>query len=593
MALTVSIAPHAEPVPFSIFGASETQSIWIAHGANLEETMNRTIKSQVLIVGAGPVGLTLAVDLAWRGIDVTLAELRRAGEPPRIRSNHVSARSMEIFRRLGVAGNVRKVGLPDDYPNDVSFRTKVTGIELVRIPIPSRAKRYAATDGPDTWWPTAEPPHRINQSYLEPLLFAHAASQPHMRILHHCKVEDLVQSEGGVVATIHDLDSGDRVSVACAYLVGCDGGKSTVRKKIGANLVGAPVIQRVQSTYIRAPQLLSLISGAPAWHYLTRNPRRCGSVFAIDGRETRIVHNPLEEDEPGYDSIDRDWAIRTILGVGPDFHYEVISNEDWVGRRLVADRFRDRRIFICGDAAHVWIPYAGYGMNAGIADAVNLSWLIAATVKGWALPAILDAYEAERRPITEQVSRFAVDLAVKNIAQLRRTPPEIEMPGPIGDAVRARIGKEFYDLNVQQYCCGGLNFGYFYDGSPIIAYDGEPHPTYTMSDFTPSTVPGCRAPHLWLSDGRSLYDALGPEYTLPRFDPAVRVGGLVEAAARRHLPPAVLDVDSPDVHALYARKLTLVRPDQHVAWRGDEEPAIPLDVIDLLRGVSTHAEAFG
>jgi 2-polyprenyl-6-methoxyphenol hydroxylase-like FAD-dependent oxidoreductase len=149
-----------------------------------------------------------------------------------------------------------------------------------------------------------------------------------MRILHHCKVEDLVQSEGGVVATIHDLDSGDRVSVACAYLVGCDGGKSTVRKKIGANLVGAPVIQRVQSTYIRAPQLLSLISGAPAWHYLTRNPRRCGSVFAIDGRETWIVHNPLEEDEPGYDSIDRDWAIRTILGVGPDFHYEVISNED-------------------------------------------------------------------------------------------------------------------------------------------------------------------------------------------------------------------------------------------------------------------------
>jgi 2-polyprenyl-6-methoxyphenol hydroxylase-like FAD-dependent oxidoreductase len=433
--------------------------------------MNRTIKSQVLIVGAGPVGLTLAVDLAWRGIDVTIAELRRAGEPPRIRSNHVSARSMEIFRRLGVAGNVRKVGLPDDYPNDVSFRTKVTGIELVRIPIPSRAKRYAATDGPDTWWPTAEPPHRINQIYLEPLLFAHAASQPHMRILHHCKVEDLVQSEGGVVATIHDLDSGDRVSVACAYLVGCDGGKSTVRKKIGANLVGAPVIQRVQSTYIRAPQLLSLISGAPAWHYLTRNPRRCGSVFAIDGRETWIVHNPLEEDEPGYDSIDRDWAIRTILGV---------------------------------------------------------------------------------RPITEQVSRFAVDLAVKNIAQLRRTPPEIEMPGPIGDAVRAR---EFYDLNVQQYCCGGLNFGYFYDGSPIIAYDGEPHPTYTMSDFTPSTVPGCRAPHLWLSDGRSLYDALGPEYTLPRFDPAVRVGGLVEAAARRHLPLAVLDVDSPDVHALYARKL--------------------------------------
>jgi 2-polyprenyl-6-methoxyphenol hydroxylase-like FAD-dependent oxidoreductase len=546
--------------------------------------MNRTIQTQVLIVGAGPVGLTLAMDLAWRGINVIVAELRHAGEPPRIRSNHVSARSMEIFRRLGIAEYLRKVGLPDDYPNDVSFCTSVAGIEFARIPIPSRATRFTATGGPDTDWPTAEPPHRINQIYLEPLLLAHAASHPRVRILHRSKVEDFTQNESDVVATIHDLDSGDRVSVACDYLIGCDGGKSAVRKKIGAKLVGRPVIQRVQSTYIRAPELLSLIPGKPAWLYQVRNPRRCGTMFAIDGRETWIVHNFLNDDEPGYDSIDRDWAIRTILGVRQDFHYEVISKEDWVGRRLVADRFRDRRVFICGDAAHLWIPYAGYGMNAGIADAVDLSWQIAATLNGWASPAILDAYETERRPITEQVSRFAMDLALKNTEQRREMPDGIEMPGPVGDAVRARVGKEAYDLNVQQFCCAGLNFGYFYDGSPVIAYDGDSHQAFTMRDFTPSTVPGCRAPHLWLRDGRSLYDALGPDYTLLRCDPAVSVVDLVEGAARRGMPFAVLDVDAPDARALYACKLTLIRPDQHVAWRGDEEPAAPLDLIDLVCG---------
>ena len=546
--------------------------------------MNR-IETNVLVVGAGPVGLTLAIDLAGRGIDVVLCERRFAGEPPRIRSNHVSARSMEIFRRLGIAGSVRNAGLPADFPNDVSFRTTLTGIELARIPIPSRNERRTATGGPDTWWPTPEPPHRINQIYLEPLLSAHAASQSRIRILHHCQLEDFSQGEAGAVAAIRDLDSGNAFSVACGYLVGCDGGRSTVRKKIGAQLAGTPVVQRVQSTYIRAPQLLRLMPMAPAWLCQILNPRRCGTVFAIDGRENWLVHNFLDEHEQDGACVDRDWAVRTILGVGPDFDYEVISHEDWVGRRLLADRFRDRRVFICGDAAHLWIANAGYGMNAGLADAADLSWQIAAALNGWASPSILDAYEAERRPITEQVSHFAMELALQTIDQRRATPAEIEMPGAVGDAVRARIGQAAYDYHVQQYCCGGLNFGYFYDGSPIIAYDGDTQPAYTMYDFTPSSVPGCRAPHFWLRDGRSLYDALGPGYTLLRFDPAVRVPGLVAAAARRGVPLAVVDVEAPDAQ-LYARKLALVRPDQHVAWRGDCEPAEPIALIDLVRGAS-------
>jgi FAD binding domain len=282
--------------------------------------------------------------------------------------------------------------------------------------------------------------------------------------------------------------------------------------------------------------------------------------------------------------VDRDWAIRTILGVGADFHYDVVSKEDWIGRRLVADRFHDRRVFICGDAAHLWISTGGYGMNAGIADAANLAWLLAATLKGWAPPAILNAYQAERQPLTEQASRLIMDVALKVMQQRREITTELEAPGPAGDALRTRIGREAYALDIQQQCCGGLNFGYYYDASPIIAYDGEAPPAYTMGSFISSTVPGCRAPHLWLGQRRSLYDALGPDYTLIRTDASVDVGVLSGAAALRGVPLAVLDIATPEARDTYMHKLTLVRPDQHVAWRGDAEPDAPLELIDRVRG---------
>jgi hypothetical protein len=210
--------------------------------------------------------------------------------------------------------------------------------------------------------------------------------------------------------------------------------------------------------------------------------------------------------------------------------------------------------------------------------------MIAAVLQGWASSSVLDAYEAERRPVADQISRLIMDVAEKVATQRREIPGEIESAGPIGDSVRATIGKEAYELDVQQQCCGGLNFGYFYGASPIIAYDEEQQPAYTMQDFTPSTVPGCRAPHLWLEGHRSLYDALGSGYALIRLAPHVRVSGLVAAAERRNLPLTVLDVNASDARSSYARDLVLVRPDQHVGWRGNQEPAAPLELIDLLRG---------
>ena len=539
----------------------------------------------MLIVGGGPVGLTLAMDLAWRGIDVVVAERRPPNDPPNVKCGQIGARSMEIFRRLGVADKLRSIGLPADYPNDIVSATSVTGIELSRVLIPARGARGTpAAAGPDTTWPTPEHTHRCNQKFFEPVLFAHAAEQPRIRILHHTEITDLAQGEQGVTASAFDLDGGTRSTIECDYLVGCDGASSFVRKSIGSGFVGTPVLQHAQSFHVRAPQLRNLLPGKPAWLYYSLNPRRCGVTMAVDGRETWNIQNFSYPGETGLDHLDRDWVIRSILGVGPDFEYELLSGEDWIARRLVASKFRDRRVFICGDAAHVWMPLGGFGMSAGIADAANLAWKLAGVLHGWATPEILDAYEAERQPITDQASRIISEIGQQVMMQRNALSPEVERLDPIGEAVRAAAGQLAYALAVEQQCCGGLNFGYFYDRSPIVAYDGEQAPTFTMGTFTSTTVPGCRVPHVWLEGRRSLYDAMGPDYTLLRFDPTALFAGIVTAAAQRGLPLAVLDVRSREASEFYRHKLVLVRPDQHVAWRGDAEPANPLDLVDLIRG---------
>lgn len=512
------------------------------------------------------------MDLASRGISVLIAETRARGEPPAVKCNHVSARSMEIFRRLGVAKDLRDAGLPADYPNDVAYRTRFTGEEISRIPIPARAHRYTDHSGPDGGWPTPEPPHRINQLFLEPILFAHAASRPGVTILNRVQVESFEQDQSGVRAQARHLDDGRTMALHADFMVGCDGGKSMVRKSIGAQLSGTDVVGRVQSTYFRAPDLIKRQHHERAWATFSINPVRSGNVYAIDGRETWLLHNYLKADEEDFESVDRDWALRQILGVGADFEYEVLSKEDWVGRRLVADKFREGRVYLCGDAAHLWFPMAGYGMNAGIADAMDLSWTLAAYLQGWAGESILDAYQAERQPITMQVSNFAMNHAYALQAKREAVPADIEDESPDGQAARARVGQELYDLNVQQYCCAGLNFGYYYDQSPLISSDAEAPPPYTMSTFTASTVPGCRTPHLWLEDGRSLYDAIGPWFTVLRKADTVDVTPLLDEAKRLGIPMAVVDLPQDADTQGYERNLTVSRPDQHVTWRGDTLP---------------------
>ncbi len=550
--------------------------------------MTPALDTDVVIVGAGPVGMTLALCLAQRRIRSTLVEIKAADAPTEVKCNHISARSMEVFRRLGVADDLRASGLPDDYPHDVSYRTSTVGQEITRIHIPGRLTRLTDHSGPDGWWPTPEPPHRINQRYIEPILASHVRRQPTIHCLYQHQAIKIQQNEDEVQVHCKVLNDGSTLALRARYVVGCDGGRSWVRKSIGAQLVGDEVVQRVQSTCIKAPDLISHLKAPPAWAMFTVNPRRSGNVYAIDGRETWLVHNYLRDHETDFDSVDRDWAIRTILGVGPDFQIELLSKEDWIGRRLVADKLRQGRVFIAGDAAHLWVPYAGYGMNAGLADADNLAWHLAAQFEGWACPEALDAYERERHPITEQVSHFAMNHAHAMSQRRRAIPADIEDEGEVGDASRRSFGQDLYELNVQQYCCAGLNFGYYYDASPVMVYDEAVAPDYSMGSFTPSTVPGCRAPHVWLSDGVSLLDALGQGYTLlcseqARADQTAMMQQAMQAAG---VPLTVLAMDDALAWpAEYQHAWHLIRQDSHVVWRGDQiTPALASSVVARLRG---------
>lgn len=552
--------------------------------------MTQDLDADVLIIGAGPVGLVAALDLAARGIRTIVIEQREYLEPPNVKCNHVASRTMESFRRLGIAAEVRAAGLPADYPQDVAFRTSLTGREFARIPIPASGERYTSQLGPDTSWNTPEPPHRINQTFLEPILARHAAASDRITLRNRTLFHTLSQDDSSVSVVVSDLDGSNEQTLRGRYLIGADGGRSNVRKQIGAKLSGDAVLQHVQSTCIRSAELYERMTAEEprAWGYYTFNARRLGHVYAIDGRETFLVHTYLSPEEAADEgSVDRDAAIRAILGVDEEFDFEVVSREDWVARRLLADRFRDRRVFLAGDATHLWVPFAGFGMNAGIADVLNLTWTLGAHLNGWADDGILAAYEAERRPITEQVSHFAMNHQRKLAKP--SLPDAIEEDTVAGEAARAEFGVAVRALNEPQFAAAGLNYGYVYDASPVIAYDDESAPGYSMGEYTPSTVPGCRAPHFRLPDGTSFYDLLSDGFTLVARRGADSAA-LAASARSRGIPFALVEVDADRLPAEYTQALTLVRQDQQVVWRGDHaDAATAADLWELVRGARVGA----
>ncbi|HKU95287.1 MAG TPA: FAD-dependent oxidoreductase [Vineibacter sp.] len=535
----------------------------------------------VLIVGAGPVGLTLAMDLARRGISCRVVEARPADAPAHPKCNTTSARSMEIFRRLGVAADVRQAGLPADHPGDIAYATRFLGHELGRFVMPPWSQR-GNSDIPalDADWPTPEPQHRISQLFLEPVLRDYAVNALGVDIAFDSELTALVDRGTDVDASLRHPLTGEQHRLRARFVVGCDGARSAVRKSIGIKLRGDDNLSRTRSVYLRSHALKTQLSRRPAWMTWIVNGERRGNVIALDGDALWLCHCTLRRDE-AFDAVDTRALIAQVIGAPVDM--ELIAAEDWTGRRLVADRYRVGNVFLAGDAAHLWIPYGGFGMNAGIEDAISLGWMLAAAIRGWGSTALLDAYETERRPVGEQVSRAARQLFTNQ--QGIKLPDALEADTADGISARRAFGAALLATEVMQFNPVGLNFGLFYEGSPVIAYDEGQPPTFEIARYVPSTAPGCRAPQTRLRDGRWLHDLLGPDFTLVTHGQPQAVSRLRAAAQRCGLPLVVIDIGAePQAVALYDRPLVLVRPDQRVAWRGQDVPADLEALLDRVCG---------
>ncbi len=532
-------------------------------------------RAPVLIVGGGPCGLVLAIELGRRGVACVVFN-DGPDTTPHPKANATQARTMEHFRRLGLAAEIRRQGLPGDHPTDIAYFTRFTGYELARFRQPASARTAALAREATGSWSTPELPHRCSQLYIEQVLRRAAASFPAVDLRFGWTVTAVGSSAEGVRVEAERADGGARESWRGDYLVGADGPRSLVRRTLGIDYAGESGVVRdfmggrMLATYLRAPDLYRVIPHERAWMYWAFNPERRGLLFALDGCERFVFHTQLRPGDEASDARPEAGAAYFRQALGAELPVEVLFGAPWsAGYTLVAERFGDARAFVCGDAAHLFTPTGGLGYNTAVEDAVNLGWKLAAVVQGWGGPGLLATYEAERRPAAQRNTAIARGFA-DSIG--RYTPHEaIEAPGPEGDRLRAAAGGYLLDHAQREFNIPGVTFGVRYDASPITIADTPPPPD-EINRYVPSGVPGGRAPHAWLADGDSLYDRLGRDFTLLRFA-AADGAPFAAAAGALAVPLAVLDLShepaARELRELYGAELALVRPDQHVAWRGD------------------------
>lgn len=563
----------------------------VSRGADVlgrnDGSQNRHHMPGVIIVGAGPIGLVLAMDLAWHGVPSVVLERRDAQDPAHPKCNTTSARTMEILRRLGCADDYRCCGLPADYPNDVVYSTRVSGgHELGRLGLPAWSERWSADRFAfDGGWPSAERPHRASQMFLERVLRAHAARRDLIDLRFEHEVTGLVQGQGVVELAVRDHGAGVASSWTAPFVVGSDGGHSTVRHLLGVPMVGGTAAQaNVWAIFLRCPELLARGPQPRAWMNWVNGSKARGMVCAINGVDTWLVHCTVPAGQ-GHDDFDWRRGVCDLLGFEAEF--EVLAAERWRLSRAVAEKYRVGNVFLAGDAAHSWPPFAGFGMNSGVEDAVGLGWMLAAVLQGWADETVLDGYEPERKRVGEQVSRVVegMVLAQREILNHPDHRDKLEFDNALGEAARDYVGRMLVAVDSQQFNPIGLNFGLCYDRSPIILYDDGVPPEFGVRYYTPSTAPGCRAPYFVMADGRPFYDVLGAGFTLLRTDPTLDITSFALDAKRRGIPLLLLDIGhEPKAAALYDHKLVMVRPDQRVVWRGDAVPDDTDAVLATLTG---------
>ena len=522
--------------------------------------------AQVLIVGGGPVGLTLAVDLGKRGVRTMLIEQKEAPQflPKMERCN---ARTLEIFRRMGIADQVRAAGLPAHVPMDVFIVLSLTRSPLLHLPYPSvekaREQIRACNDGSLP----LEPYQLISQYTLEPLLKSIAESLPSVSVRFGCRLETFAQDEGGVTARLRNSDRTGGV-IRTAYMVGCDGGGSAVRKALGIGLRGEANLLELRQALYRCDELFERlpIGDGPGRgrHYHVADAQ---NSFLIMQDSTRhfTLHSVVERDE------DMKAMFEKIVGV--PVRYEMLTCNPWRQNLLLADRYRDRRVFLAGDAVHLVIPTGGLGMNSGVGDAIDLSWKLAATLAGWGGPGLLDSYEIERRQVGERnvgASRYASLGRRKWRAQYR---PCIGDDTHEGAAARKNLVHVAAVEQPKSNEMIGAELGYRYVDSPVVC-DIPGGPEHRFRVYEPTTWPGARLPHVWLADGTPVQDRIPFEgYTLLRLGGTrVDSSGLEKAMRAVGAPFSLLEMPDEPAREIYGYDLILLRPDMHIVWRGIRLP---------------------
>jgi 2-polyprenyl-6-methoxyphenol hydroxylase-like FAD-dependent oxidoreductase len=535
------------------------------------------LRTQVLIIGAGPAGLALAIELGQHGINCLVVERNdRVGYAPRAKTTNV--RTREHLRRWGIAEDLRKASpLGIDYPSDIVFATRLSGHLLARFEnafycAPGKNKLYS------------EHAQWIPQYALEEVLRAHASQLPGVDLRFQSQLTALEQGEGRVRAQVCDLATGSTFVVECEYLVGADGARSTVRDAIGAELHGVHGLSRNYNIVFRAPGLAQAHPHGRAIMYWQVNADMPGVIGPMDKGDTWFFMPTALAEGVKLRAEHAPSAIRTATGI--DLPFEVLSSDEWTASRLIADSYRDRRVFLVGDACHLHPPFGGYGMNMGIADAVDLGWKIAAVLQGWGGAVLLESYERERRPVHE----YVMDEAEANHAILGNHlwKAGLEAAGAAGDSLRREVGAAIAAAKVREFKTLGVVLGYRYEDSPIIVGDGTEAPARDALNYVPSARPGALAPHVWLDDGSSLYDHFGQGFTLlvsAQADPA-EIQRARREADEIGMPLKVVWPEASAADDLYQARYALIRPDQHVAWRGNALPESPSELFGCVTGHS-------
>jgi 2-polyprenyl-6-methoxyphenol hydroxylase-like FAD-dependent oxidoreductase len=532
----------------------------------------------VCIVGGGPFGLMLANELGRRGVTAILFDDKpsTAFNP---QANATQARTMEHFRRHGFADEIRALGLPEDYPTDIAYYTRYAHHELARFRLPSSREARETVTRLTGSWSAAELPHRVSQKFVEQVLRRKAEALRGISLNYGWRVHRFAETDDGVRVVAAATDSSSQRSIACSYLVAGDGARSTVRAALGICYEGeAGAVRdffggRMLALYLRCPQFYDVVPFAPAWMNVTFNDERRAFMAAVDGVGEFAFHTQLRDDEDDAEIGDGQALDLFRAAVGAPVEAEILSRGTWTaGHALVADSFGRGRVLLGGDAVHLFTPAGGLGYNTAIDDVVNVGWKLAAVVNGIAPSAILETYEAERRPIAIRNTGFA--RAFADSIGLYRTPTGLEEDSPRGADLRRVAGAYLEEHGRSEFNIPGITFGARYDASPIIIREPGAHVDDTPNVYVPTAAPGGRAPHAWLDEHTSLYDLLGFEWTLLRTSADAPNGeAFGAAAARLGMTLEVVTVDRSDVAALYEKPVVLIRPDQVVAWRGTDGSA--------------------